>query len=137
MNVTKLFIGALTGGLVYFFAGWLLYGVLFANMLGSALPGMHAVQRDPDVVAMIMGNLVGGLLLAYIFERWAGIRTFKTGMLAGAVIGFLIALSYDGVLHATTTLMSWGGILLDAVLYAVMSALAGGATAWALGYKRT
>lgn len=136
MDTKKLLLGALAGGLTYWLAGWLLYGLLLADTLGSTMPGMKAIQREPDVVAILIGNLIGGLLLAYIFEKWAGIRTFMGGAVAGATIGLLIAFSYDSVMHATTTLMNWGGVVLDSLIYAVISGLAGGAAGWVLGYKR-
>ena len=138
MDTKKLSLGALAGGLTYFLSGWLLYGILFANMLGSVIPGMKAIERQsgPDMVAMLIGNLVAGFLLAYIFEKWAGIRTFMGGAIAGATIGFLVALGYDSVMHGTTTLMTWGGVVLDSIIYAVMSGLAGGVAGWVLGYKR-
>ncbi|MBI5917652.1 MAG: hypothetical protein HY842_19960 [Bacteroidetes bacterium] len=139
MNTNKLLVGALLGGVAYFLLGWVLYGMLFAETLASMMPGMAAVQRaqaDMDMVAMIVGNLVFGLLLAYIFEKWAGVRSFMGGMVAGATVGFLVALGYDSIMHGVTTMCSWGGVILDSVIFAVMSGVAGGLIGWWLGYNR-
>ncbi|MBK9015068.1 MAG: hypothetical protein IPM82_13920 [Saprospiraceae bacterium] len=139
MNTNKLLIGALLGGVAYFLLGWVLYGMLFMDTIASMMPGMAAVQRsdaDMDMVAMIIGNLSFGLLLAYIFEKWAGIRSFIGGLVAGATVGFLLAFGYDCILHGTTTMCSWNGVILDSVIFAVISGLAGGLIGWWLGYNQ-
>jgi len=43
-------------------------------------------------------------LVTIIFQRWAGISTFKTGLKAGAVIGLLLGLATGLWLFSTTTL---------------------------------
>jgi hypothetical protein len=136
MNTNKLLVGALIGGVAYFLIGWILYGMVFMDTMAKMMPKMADIQREPDMIAMIIGNLVAGFLLAYIFEKWAGIRTFMGGLVAGATIGFLIAFGYDSVMHGTTNLMNWGAVILDSVIYTVMSGLAGGLIGWWLGYKR-
>ena len=139
MNTNKLLVGALLGGVAYFLLGWVLYGMLFAETMASMMPGMATVQRaeaDVNMVAMVVGNLVAGLLLAYIFEKWAAVRTFMGGLVAGATVGFLVAFGYDSVLHGVTTMATWSGVILDSVIYAVMSGVAGGLIGWWLGYNR-
>lgn len=140
MNTNKLLVGSLLGGVAYFLLGWVLYGIIFKStmesMMSSSASSVMKSDADMDFVALIIGNLVAGFLLAYIFEKWASIRTFKGGLIGGAVLGFLIALSYDSVMLATTTLMTWGGVILDSVIYAIMGGLAGGVIGWWLGYKR-
>ncbi len=137
MNTNKLLVGALLGGVAFFLSGWVLYEMVFKSILASMMTTIEGVNKSaPDMVAMIVGNLVFGLLFAYIFEKWAGIRTFMGGLVAGATIGFLIAFGYDSIMHGLTNLMSWGGVVLDSVIYAVMGGLAGGLIGWWLGYNR-
>lgn len=136
MNSTKLLLGTLAGFLGYFLSGFLLYTIVFKSALESAMPNMAAAQTEPNMAAIVIGNLVSAFLLALIFERWASIRTLQTGAVAGGIIGFLIALGYDCMFLGTTNLMTWGGVFLDAVVYAIISAIAGGLVGWTLGYKR-
>lgn len=136
MNSTKLLLGTLAGFAGYFFAGFVLYTIVFKNALATSMPGMASVQTEPKMEAIILGNLAGGFLLAWIFERWAGIRTLGTGALAGGIIGFLIGFSYDLMLLGTTSLMTWGGVFLDGVIYGLVSAVAGALVGLTLGYKR-
>jgi hypothetical protein len=136
MNTNKLVLGTLIGGIAVFLSGWLLYGIVFANALASAMPKMHAAQKEPDMVAMLLGNMALAFLLAYVFERWAGIRTFIGGLIGGATIGLLAALGYDGMFHATTNLMTWNGLILDTLIFGAMCAIAGGVIGAWLGYNR-
>ncbi len=139
MNTSKLLVATLFGFLGYFFAGFVNYTTVFAAALANACPGLHTNMRadaDTDMGALVFGNLAAAFLLAYIFERWAGIRTWMAGAIAGAMIGALIALSFDSMMHGTTTLMSWSGVFIDAVVYAINSAIAGALVGWWLGFKR-
>lgn len=137
MNSTKLLLGTLAGFIGYFLSGFVLYTIVFEKALASSMPNMASVQAvEPNMVALVFGNLAGGFLLAWIFEKWAGIRTLGTGAINGAVIGALITLSYDSMILGTTNLMTWSGIFLDALIYAIASAVAGALVGLTLGYKR-
>jgi len=136
MNSTKLLLGTLAGFLGYFLSGFLMYTIVFKNALASAMPNMDAAQTEPNMAAIVFGNLASAFLLALIFERWANIRTLQTGAVAGGIIGFLIALGFDSMILGTTNLMTWGGVFLDGIVYAIISAIAGALIGFTLGYKR-
>ncbi len=136
MNTNRLLLGTLAGFFGYFMTGYLFYVVLFGDLLASTNPGMASIQAEPNMIAIIIGNLAAGFLLALIFERWAGIRLVFSGAIAGATIGLLMALGYDSMIHGTTTLMTWNGVLVDVFIYTCISAVAGALTAFGLSYKR-
>lgn len=135
MNTNKFLIGSLIGGTVAFMAGGLLYAVVFTKMLADLCPGMAAVQND-YMVPLVVGNFATGTLLAYIFQKWASIRTWMAGGMAGATIGALMGLSFDSMMHGTTTLVSWGGVALDVVISAILWGVTGAVIGWWLGFKR-
>lgn len=136
MNTNRLLLGTFAGFLGYFMGGYVFYTVLFADMLAQTNPGMASVQRAPDMAALIVGNLAGSLLLAWVFERWANIRSIYSGAFSGAFIGFLISLSYDSMIHGTSTLMTWNGVLTDVFIYTLLSAVAGALVAFGLSFNR-
>ena len=136
MNSTKLLLGTLAGFIGYFMGGFVMYTMVFKNALASAMPNMAAAQTEAKMEALVFGNLVASFLLAWIFERWASIRTVGTGAIYGGLIGFLIALSYDSMINGTSNLMTWGGVFLDGIVYAIISAIAGALIGLTLGYKR-
>ena len=136
MNTNRLLLGTLAGFIGYFAAGGLFYTVIFKDLLATTNPGMASVQTEPDMVAIAAGNLAAAFLLAYIFEKWAGIRHPLTGASSGALIGVLIALSYDSMIHGTSSLMTWKGVFVDVLVYGLVSAIAGALVALGLSIKR-
>lgn len=130
MDTNKILIGGLIGFAISFFLGFLFYGVLlmdfFAANEGSAT-GVARSQDDMLWVPMVLGHLALGLLLAIILGRWAQISTFSSGAIAGAVIGLLMALTFDLIMYGNTNVMNLTGTLMDIVVVTVTSALTAGA----------
>ncbi len=136
MNTSKLIFGTLLGFVGYFMGGFVMYTIVFKDLLASTNPGMTSVQAEPNMIALAIGNLAASFLITYIFEKWAGIRTYLSGAISGFMIGALIAFSYDCMLLGTTTLMTWSGVMVDVVVYGLISAIAGALSGWMLGFKR-
>ena len=139
MSANKILLGALAGGIAYFLLGWLIYGMLltdFANAYPELKPETVAdITRTPMVMwAMVVGNLVFGLLLAIIFGRWASISTFAAGAKAGAVITVLMALAYDLMMYSMLKTMTLNGAFLDPLISGAIGAITGGVVGWVLGY---
>ena len=95
--LTRLLAAAVAGGIAFFVLGFLIYGLLLENSVMkpnmNTYPGL--MNETPVWVPLILANFVSALLLAYIFEKWAGIRTFAGGAQGGAIVWFLIALSFQ------------------------------------------
>ncbi len=131
---SKMLIGGVLGGVVLFLLGWLVYGVIFADsMAGMACMRTKETMNIPMIA---VGNILMGILLAYIYSRWASISTFVGGATAAIVIGVLMYSSYDCLMYGTTTMMdSMTGILMDVVMGTIMLAIAGGVVGWWMGRK--
>jgi len=136
MSNIKILVAGLLGGVTAFILGFLVYGLALKGFYAS-----HMVQgfakADEEMVwwALIVGNLAWGLLFAIIYGRWASISTFVTGAKAAAVIGALMALTYNLIGYATANVMDMTVALADVVVSAVVSAIIGGVVAWWLGRK--
>lgn len=134
MDAKKFAIGTLVGGIAFFLLGWLMYGMLFMNYFQANAGSATGVSKEAmDMWALFLGNLAMAALFTLIFLRWAGVSTFVGGLKAGAVIGLLIALGYDLTMFGTTNIMTLGGVMMDVVVYTVMSAIAGGLIGLVLG----
>lgn len=135
----KILIGGLIGGVAAFLLGWVIYGMALRGIMeANTTEAAKAIMRgDENMIfwALIVGNLALGYLLAIIYGRWANISTFQSGAIAGAVIGFLWALSFDMMMYSTSTLFTMTGMIIDIVAFAVMCAITGGIIAWWLGRK--
>jgi len=121
MNAKNFLVSGLVGGIVNFLLGWLLYGILFE----SQFPIKEGEVMNMTMI--VLGSIVGGLFVAYIFAKWAHISTWKTGLQAGAVIGLFLGLYYDFYYNAmkANADIDWQTIGLDIVLTIVMTAFTG------------
>ena len=130
MNLQKTIVGGIVAGILYFLLGYVFYGLLLKDFF--ATNGM-AVDMDAMVWwALIVGNLAGGLLLAYILGK-AGASTAAAGAGIGFVVGLLMSLSWDLIMYATGHGMSTTGIAADVAVSAVMSAIVGAVVAAVMG----
>lgn len=133
---TKTLIAGLLGGIVYFFLGWLLYGMLlestFESLKGSA-QGVARSEEEMILWALVVGNLALGLVMAYILNNWARVSTVQTGAINAATVGFMLSLGLDLMWYSTSNLTTLSGVLLDVVVFTAMSAVAGAVIGWWLG----
>ncbi len=134
--ITRLLVAAVAGGVAMFVFGFLIYGLVLDPLLMR--PNMFTytglMNDPPGFVPLALGNFVSGFLLAYIFEKWAGIRTFITGMQAGAIIWFLFALSMQLMFMAFMNLhKNFIPPLSDVVGSTVLGGIAGGVVGYVLG----
>lgn len=131
----RVLLAALAGGVASFLLGWLVWGILLMDVLREINPQIEGVEKDPpNLVLIFVSGLVWALLYALIYNRWANISTFKAGLIAGAWISGLFAISLDLIFLATTNMVSVNGALIDVVANIVVGGLVGGVIGWVLGY---
>ncbi len=134
MNINKMLLGALAGGVAYFLLGWLVYGMLLANTFAPSEETLAVIAKEEfGMVAMLVSCLAYGLLLAYVYARWANISTFATGAKAGAIIGALTSLWINMSMFAMYNFVTIENALIDLVVHAAVSALVGGVIGLVLG----
>jgi hypothetical protein len=130
---------AIAGAVIFFFGGWVLYGVLLRSYFDGTLSeaGRSIMSPEPRMVPLIIAEIAFGFLFAFIFDQWANIRSFGRGILGGAFIGFLISLIFDlqmmsfmPKLHSDTSI---GPIILDLACAAVIGGVGGGVIGAVLG----
>lgn len=119
MKTKNFLVSGLVGGVVSFFLGWLIWGILFKDFFPQP-------EESTNNMAMIfLGSLCFGLLLSFIFVKWAQISTATTGAKAGASLGLLIALYLDFFQLAMNPDATSEMMALDVVLSVVMAAIIG------------
>ena len=91
MNGKKFWISALVVSVIYFFAGWLFYGILMANVfMPENMPGSRPM---PLVTFVALSCLVYGLLMAFIYPYgYKGGDTTKEGMRFGILFALIVNL---------------------------------------------
>ena len=125
MDIKKLLMGGIAGGVLFFLLGWLIYGMLLMSFMNGHTGAAGNIARaEPDFMYLIIGNLAMGFLMAYIFIK-AGINSLSSGLITGGVIGLLMAVGYNCLTYATTTAISKTGMAADVGAAAAMWAIAG------------
>ncbi|MGH2564421.1 MAG: hypothetical protein ACRDE8_09910 [Ginsengibacter sp.] len=135
MNTKKFIIGGLVGGIVYFLLGYVFYGNLLSDFFHNHAGTATGVDRPMDQFvwwSLALGNIFGGCLLAYVFIK-SNVSSVGSGLVTGAVIGLLVACSYDFTSYGVSNLTTRTGLLGDIGTFTVMSAIAGAIVAWVCG----
>lgn len=137
MNV-KILLATLAGSVTSFLTGWVIWGMALKGFFETnTTEAGKAVMRGDNMVmwAIFVGCVAWALLLTLVFSRWAGITTFKSGAIAGAWLGFLIALGADMFSYGGMDAFTLTAGLVDAILNGVQGAIVGGVIGWVLGYN--
>jgi hypothetical protein len=135
MNTNKILVAGLIGGVFSFFFGWLIFGFLLKDMMPSGMASVLRPEADMIMWAMIVSNLVWGLLMAFIFVQWASIATWMSGAKAGAILGLLIATAYDMNFYAMSTMFTLQDVVMDIIINTLFVAVMGAVVGWWLGRK--
>jgi len=134
MNYQKMLISTLAGAVVFYFAGFLIWGIALSGIQESHSVNYDGLAREaPDMVAMALSMIASAFLFAYIFDRWAGIKTFVTGAKAGALLAVFIGLGHGLLMHSMMNLIDYTVIATDVVGNAIWGALGGGVIGYLLG----
>ena len=135
---SKVLLAALIGAVASFIAGFIVFGLLLGNYMEAGMsPGLMKTAEEmtgASYVYIFLASFVSSLLIAYIFDSWANIRTLQGGLRAGALIGVLMALSVDLGLLATTHMFSGlGKVIVDVLASTLVTAAGAAAIGWWLG----
>ena len=118
-------LAALAGMLAIALFGGLLYGVLFAKLFEANMGSATGVmKRPPDLLWVGLAHVPFGVLLALVIS-WRGTASARGGAWTGAVLGFLMAASYDFSQYGTTNLWTLKLTLLEPLITTVMVGAAG------------
>ena len=134
MNAKNVIVAGLVGAVVFFLLGWLLYGMLLMGFFQANAGSATGVMKEmPNLGLIFLGNLASGILVAYIFDKWAGIRTFGSGLKAGAWLGLLFGATSSFISLGTANVLNSTAAIVDIGVMLVMYAIAGGIIAAVLG----
>lgn len=135
--LTRVLAATVAGGIIFFALGFVVYGLILDPMVMK--PNMNPeaaklMKESPNFVPLVLSNFVSAFLLAYIFEQWASIRTFVGGMKAGAIIWFLIGLSFQLMFLAFMNMFTgYTPMIADIIGSVIMGAIGGGVIGAVLG----
>src|SRR5262245_51591942 len=115
--------------------GGILYGVIFAKLFASNQGSATGVMKvPPDLLWVGLAHVPFGILLALVV-RWRGEPTARGGATAGAILGLLMAASYNLSQYGTTNLWTLKLTLIEPFITMVMIAGAGAVVGTVLGWQ--
>jgi hypothetical protein len=135
MNL-RVLVAAIVGAIVMFGLGFLIFGVALASFIQANTIQYPGLMKEPmpDMVPLILSNFAFSWLYAYIFDQWAGVKTFVGGALAGISIAIPLALAIDlQYLAFMNIYKSLVVILVDVIAVAVMTGITGGVIGVVIG----
>ena len=134
--ITRILVAMFVGAIVMFGLGFLIYGLLLADFMKTnmTVEAAKLMIEPPNFILLFASNLAFAWVLALIFERWAGIKTFVTGAIAGAIIAASVALAIDLQFLATMKMLNgFVPVIIDVLAAAVLGGISGGVIGFVLG----
>lgn len=135
MDIKKMLTGGIVGGVAFFLLGYLIYGMLLMNFMSEHMGAAGNIMRaeeDMQFLYLAIGNLAQGFLLAYILVN-ANVNSMARGLVMGAIVGFLVSVSFDCIMYGTTTTISKTAMAADVVAATAMTAIVGSIIGFVLG----
>ncbi|MFM7839254.1 MAG: DUF2177 family protein [Chitinophagaceae bacterium] len=131
MNTNKLIIGGLLGTVAYFIVNMVVWLTFYNNILTThTLSGIMKSDEEANLPVLIVATLAYGFLLSYVITSKSGMNLSK-GFVTGTVIGLLVNATFDLTFYASSKIFKgYKIVLLDIVLYAFVSGIAGAVIGW-------
>lgn len=132
MDIKKVLIGSIGGGIVLYLVGYLIFDLAFGDFYASNLTA--DVGRDPNLMwAMGLGSLSYATLITLGIVYRADSFGLGSGVRVGAIIGFLLWFTVDFTFYGMWDISALAVTIVDPLLEMVRGGLVGGAIAFILG----
>ena len=133
MDIKKIGIGAVVGGIVLYVMGYVFWEMLFADFFAANSGSATGVDREAPILwAMILGTLIYAEAIAVGVDS-RNATSLIDGAIIGAVVGVWIWGTADLILYGLTHLNTLTGAIADIVLEGVRGAIAGAVIALVAG----
>lgn len=130
---TKTLISGIVAGIVTFFVGYLIYGIIMADYFMSSMPSYPGLTKEPmEIWAIGVGNLIWGILLAWSLNA-AGAITATRGAIYAATAFFLYTLGSGFIVYGQMNMYTIQGIFVEGLCTAIMMGIGGAVAGWMLG----
>ena len=134
--LVRILAATLVGGIAMFALGFVIYGLILDPYLKANMIQYAGLIKEPmpDMIPLVAANFVNAFLFAFVFEKWASIKTFVGGLKGGAILMFLTATTLDLNFFAFMNLMKGPApVIVDIIGATVLGALSGGVIGLVLG----
>lgn len=123
-------IGGLIAGVISFFLGWLLWGILLDTYYDNNMMHYQGLEKaEPVMWVLAVANFVWGLLISYVVST-AGIKTALRGFFCGLTLFALIALGYNLFNYSFLNLMGLTMAAVDTAINGLFGGVLGAVMGW-------
>jgi len=130
MDMKRIIIGTIVGAVTLHIVGYLMFDLATAAFYQANNAASATFTRPVNLQWSIgLGNLALGALLALCTSARASVPTVSGGLIAGAVLGFLIWFGVDFTLYGYESRWNLMLTIIDPLLAAIQFAVAGAVVA--------
>jgi hypothetical protein len=124
MDMKRLAIGTIVGGVTYYVVGYLIFQLSVADFYAANRPpGFY--REEPIFWAVAVGSLGLGLLLTLAITSREGALTIAGGVVTGALYNFLVWFGVDFVHHGGQEAQNLTLAIVDPLLEVVRGGVTG------------
>ena len=127
MDVKRLGVGTLAGGITVYALGWVIFQKAFAPFYAANVGSATGVDRTDRIIwAMALGALAYGALITYAMTvRTGGPISVIAGAKAGAIVGLLLWGTTDMIFYGSTNISNMNVAIVDPLLEGVRAGVTG------------
>ena len=129
---SKIIIAGIIAGIVSFFLGWVVWGMLLESYYDGAMIQYEGMEKENmNFIALIIAQLAGGILLAYIIGNFSGTMSMMRGATIGAIVGFFWCLSIDLMFFSMYNMFANNTVIIvDLIVNTIFSGILGAVIGW-------
>lgn len=141
MKINKLIIGTLTGTIIYFIVGWIVFEFLlgsYTNANTTQIVGFKKDEQETSLPMLILSCTAYAMLLTSLMLYWINTSlNFKDGIKLGASVGLLVAIMTDTYWYGTSNFYNNATpMILDIMAASITVGIMGGAISLVLSYLK-
>ena len=130
MDGKRIVIGTIVSAVVLYALGFLIFNIILEGFYGANVSG--AFRESQVQWATIVGNIGSAALLTLGILSRGGAPTVGNGLVAGAVVGFLLWLTADFIYYGLADLWTLTIVIVDPIVEAIHFAITGAVVAFVL-----
>lgn len=134
MDMKRIVVGTLVGGIVLYATGYLIFELAFGNFYSANAGSATGVEREAQLQwAFALASFSYAALVTLGMAGRADSLKIGAGIKTGAVVGFLIWVTADFVYYGSTNIANLTRTVVDPLLEIVHGGIGGAAIALVLG----
>jgi hypothetical protein len=134
MDVKRLLVGTIAGGVALYVTGYLMFIVIFGNFYAANVGSATGVDRSIQIQwAEALASLAYAGLITFAMGNRSDVMSLGVGARIGAIVGFLLWLTADFVFYGATNIANLTRTIVDPLLEFVHGGIGGAVIAAALG----